>query len=231
MSTPDLSSPAAVAAFLRQYNTWRRDESELDAPDRPKMPEPADIGRAISAAVRMLEASDIHSQALHYIACKAIADTRAILTPPCSGHAKQQEAEDLATRVKTLSDALDTAESVATARGHTIDGLRREIADLRESHDTQIKRLQAFTSRLNTQLATEWRAREAQQEKGNATDVTAAAVGYLVRVPKRPPMIRRKPEAARLAALSAVRAGAARAEVLAVVPVGAARRGAEWGDA
>lgn len=55
MSTPDLSSPAAVAAFLRQYNTWRRDESELDAPDRPKMPDPADLGRVIDAAVRMLE--------------------------------------------------------------------------------------------------------------------------------------------------------------------------------
>ena len=55
MSTPDLSSPAAVAAFLRQYNNWRRDESELDAPDRPKMPAPADLGRVIDAAVRMLE--------------------------------------------------------------------------------------------------------------------------------------------------------------------------------
>ena len=137
-------------------------------------------------------------------------------------------AEDLAPHVKTLCDSLGAAEIVATGRGHTIDGLRREIADLRESHDTQIKRLQAFTSRLNTQLATEWRAREAQQEKGNAIDVTVAAVGYLVRVPKRPPMIRRKPEAARLAALGAVRAGAARAEVMAVVPVGTARRGAEW---
>lgn len=35
-------------------------------------------------------------------------------------------------------------------------------------------------------------------------------------------------ESARSAALSAVRSGAARAEVLAVVPVGTARRGAEW---
>ena len=140
-------------------------------------------------------------------------------------------AEDLAPHVKTLCDALADTESVATARGHTIAGLRLEVADLRESLDTQIKQWQVFAGRLNTQLATEWRAREAQQEKGNATDVTAAAVGYLVRVPKRPPMIRRKPEAARLAALSAVRAGAARAEVLAVVPVGAARRGAEWREA
>lgn len=140
-------------------------------------------------------------------------------------------AEDLAPHVKTLCDALADTESVATARGHTIAGLRLEVADLRESLDTQIKQWQVFAGRLNTQLDTEWRAREAQQEKGNATDVTAAAVGYLVRVPRRPPIIRRKLEAARLAALGAVRAGAARAEVLAVVPVGAARRGAEWGDA
>lgn len=40
--------------------------------------------------------------------------------------------------------------------------------------------------------------------------------------------LRRHADSARSAALSAVRAGAARAEVLAVVPVGTARRGAEW---
>ena len=161
-------------------------------------------------------------------------------------------AEDLAPHVKTLCDALGAAESVVTARGHTINGYRLEVADLRERLDAQIKQWQADTGRLaadlraatearsqaineadrlRAELAAERRAREALQEKGSATDVTAAAVGYLVRVPKRPPMIRRKPEAARLAALGAVRAGAARADVLAIVPVGAARRGAEWGDA
>ena len=137
-------------------------------------------------------------------------------------------AEDLAPHVKTLCDALGAAESVATARGHTIDGLRLEVADLRERLDAQIKDWQKFTGRLNAQLATAWRAREVLQEQGNAPDVTAAAVGYLVRVPKRAPVLRRKPESARAAALSAVRAGAARAEVMAVVPVGTARRGAEW---
>ena len=161
-------------------------------------------------------------------------------------------AEDLAPHVKTLCDALADAESVATARGHMIDGLRLEVADLRERLDAQIKQWQADTGRLaadlraatearsqaineadrlRAELAAERRAREALQEKGSATDVTAAAVGYLVRVPKRAPIIRRKPEAARLAALGAVRAGAARADVLAIVPVGTARRGAEWGDA
>ena len=55
MSTPDFSSPASVAAFLHRYNNWRRDESELDTPDQRKMPDPSYIGRAIDAAVRMLE--------------------------------------------------------------------------------------------------------------------------------------------------------------------------------
>ena len=158
-------------------------------------------------------------------------------------------AEDLAPHVKTLCDAMGAAESVVTARGHTINGYRLEVADLRERLDAQIKQWQADTGRLaadlraatearsqaineadrlRADLAAERRAREALQEKGSATDVTAAAVGYLVRVPKRAPIIRRKPEAARLAALGAVRAGASRAEVLAVVPVGTARRGAEW---
>lgn len=133
-----------------------------------------------------------------------------------------------------------------------IAAIVKERDDLRERLDAQIKQWQADTgrlaadlraamearsqaineaARLRAELAAERRAREALQEQGNAADVTAAAVGYLVRVPKRPPMIRRQPEAARLAALGAVRAGAARAEVLAVVPVGAARRGAEWGEA
>ena len=107
----------------------------------------------------------------------------------------------------------------------------KERDELRERMDAQIKQWQAFAGRLNTELATALRSREDLHEQSNAIDVTAAAVGYLVRVPKRPPMIRRKLEAARLAALGAVRAGAARADVLAIVPVGAARRGAEWGDA
>jgi len=47
-------------------------------------------------------------------------------------------------------------------------------------------------------------------------------------VTKRKPRYVTQPERARDAALAAVRAGAGRAEVLAVVPVGVARRGAEW---
>ena len=158
-------------------------------------------------------------------------------------------AEDLAPHVKTLCDALAAAESTTTARGHTINQLRLEVADLRERLDAQIEQWQADTgrltadlqasmesrshaineaARLRAELATERQAREALQEQSDAVDVKDAAVSYLVRVPKRAPILRRKPESARDAALSAVRAGAKRADVLAVVPVGTARRGAEW---
>ena len=79
---------------------------------------------------------------------------------------------------------------------------------------------------LRSELAAERQAR--QQDQSDAVDVKDAAVGYLVRVTKRRPRYVTQPERARDAALAAVRAGAGRAEVLAVVPVGIARRGAEW---
>lgn len=61
-----------------------------------------------------------------------------------------------------------------------------------------------------------------------ALNVIPPAVGYLVKAPKLKPRRVTRPENARAAALAAVRNGAARADVLALVPVGTARRGAEW---
>lgn len=84
------------------------------------------------------------------------------------------------------------------------------------------------SDRLRNELIVERQAREALQEQSDAVDVADAAVGYLVRAPKRKPRLLTKPERAREAALAAVRSGAGRAEVLAVVPIGIARRGAEW---
>jgi DNA repair exonuclease SbcCD ATPase subunit len=122
------------------------------------------------------------------------------------------------------------------------------VVDLRERLDAQITQWQTDTGRLaadlraamearsqaineadrlRAELATERQAREALQEQ-DGVDVKDAAVGYLVRVTKRKPRYVTRPERARDAALAAVRAGAGRAEVLAVVPVGVARRGAEW---
>ena len=83
------------------------------------------------------------------------------------------------------------------------------------------------SDRLRNELIIERQAREELLEQ-DGVDVKDAAVGYLIRVTKRKPRYVTQPERARDAALAAVRAGAGRAEVLAVVPVGVARRGAEW---
>ena len=81
--------------------------------------------------------------------------------------------------------------------------------------------------RLRAELATERQAREALQEQSGVIQVA----GYIVRAAKRKPRTILDQDKAREAALSAIRAGAQRAEVFAIVPVGAARRGAEWRDA
>lgn len=57
------------------------------------------------------------------------------------------------------------------------------------------------------------------------------AAGYLVRATKRKPRTLQAEDKAREAALGAIRAGAPRAEVFALVPVGHARRGVEWRSA
>ena len=57
------------------------------------------------------------------------------------------------------------------------------------------------------------------------------AAGYLVRASKRKPRTLLDKDKAREAALSSIRAGAQRAEVFALVPIGHARRGAEWRSA
>ena len=111
-----------------------------------------------------------------------------------------------------------------------IDALRAQITSLTTDVTNTRRALSDAlneANRLRAELATERQAREALQEQ-DGVDVKDAAVGYLVRVTKRKPRYVTRPERARDAALAAVRAGAGRAEVLAVVPVGVARRGAEW---
>ena len=130
MDAKDFTSPGKVAAFLRVFNAWRRGNEVPES----KMPNPRDIGMALDAAVQMLEASDIHSQALHYIAWEAssyveavqhakeaIADTGAIPTPPCSGHAKQQEDDHSEPALELVGQAIRAA--VAAERQAIIESI------------------------------------------------------------------------------------------------------------
>ena len=67
-------------------------------------------------------------------------------------------------------------------------------------------------------------------EAEQARDVNEAAVGYMIKVTGKQPIIRTKPKSAHAAALAGARAHG-RADVLALVPIGKAVRGAEWKDA
>ena len=129
------------------------------------------------------------------------------------------KAENLA--LKTLNEAMPGFG--AEHQEQRIDSLTKDVINTRTALTNALNE----ANRLRAELAAERQAREALQEQ-DGVDVKDAAVGYLVRVTKRKPRYVTKPERARDAALAAVRAGAGRAEVLAVVPVGVARRGAEW---
>ena len=147
----------------------------------------------------------------------------------------------LASANRMLCDRLEAKDAELLAQAKVVIDLRNRLdaltqqweadtgritADLRAALESRSQAINE-SDRLRAELAAERQAREALQEQ-DGVDVKDAAVGYLVRVTKRKPRYVTKPERARDAALAAVRAGAGRAEVLAVVPVGVARRGAEW---
>lgn len=147
----------------------------------------------------------------------------------------------LASANRMLCDRLEAKDAELLAQAKVVIDLRNRLDALTQQWEADTGRITADlraalesrsqvineADRLRAELATERQAREALQEQ-DGVDVKDAAVGYLVRVTKRKPRYVTRPERARDAALAAVRAGAGRAEVLAVVPVGVARRGAEW---
>ena len=147
----------------------------------------------------------------------------------------------LASANRMLCDRLEAKDAELLAQAKVVVDLRDRLDALTQQLEADTGRITADlqaalksrsqaineSDRLRAELAAERQAREALQEQ-DGVDVKDAAVGYLVRVTKRKPRYIVKPERAREAALAAVRAGAGRAEVLAVVPVGVARRGAEW---
>ena len=147
----------------------------------------------------------------------------------------------LASANRMLCDRLESKDAELLAQAKVVIDLRDRLDALTQQLEADTGRITADlqaalksrsqaineSDRLRAELAAERQAREALQEQ-DGVDVKDAAVGYLIRVTKRKPRYVTKPERARDAALAAVRAGAGRAEVLAVVPVGVARRGAEW---
>ena len=132
----------------------------------------------------------------------------------------------LASANRMLCDRLEAKDAELLAQAKVVIDLRNRLDALTQQWEADTGRITAdLRAALNKAINEADRLR---RELTDAQEVTDAAVGYLVRVTKRKPRYVTRPERARDAALAAVRAGAGRAEVLAVVPVGVARRGAEW---
>lgn len=127
------------------------------------------------------------------------------------------------------------------------DELIRQYQELKAAHDAAEMALSAahqaladagvppghIESRVAALIETleEHKQALAAQRADAGVDVKDAARGYLVRAPKRRPRILMKPDSAVAAAMAAARNGSGRGDVYALVPVGSARRGAEWVDA
>jgi len=99
-----------------------------------------------------------------------------------------------------------------------------------ENKDDELLKQAAVVVDLRAQIET--LQREAMRGASLLSGIDRyTAAGYLVRASKRKPRTLLDKDKARDAALSSIRAGAQRAEVFALVPIGHARRGAEWRSA
>ena len=133
---------------------------------------------------------------------------------------------DLQTAAAALTGAYQMALANLQARGE----LHLEMQDALNKRDDELLKKAALVVDLRNQI--ESLQREAMRGASLLSGIDRyTAAGYLVRASKRKPRTMLDKDKARDAALSSIRAGAQRAEVFALVPIGHARRGAEWRSA
>ena len=217
--------PETLRAMIEEHEAEKAGELSFLAPEDYEMP-PADPKLLAMANKLLGDRLDGVAHVLRGCGLPLLADT--------SG------AEDLQPKVAALAGAYQMAmadlrshEACLEAKDAELLAQAKVVVDLRNRLDALTQQWEADTGRITADLRAALNkaineADRLRRELTDAQEVTDAAVGYLVRAPKRKPRYIVKPERAREAALAAVRAGAGRADVLAVVPVGVARRGAEW---
>jgi hypothetical protein len=149
-------------------------------------------------------------------------------------------AEDLTAELDDIKAKLALAEKQRDEHFERAEQAERAndrwVAFAGESECKSIPELRVFIGSLEHQIHNLQKSDYALREQLAGQPVDAEffpkqeAAGYLVRVPGKKPRICIKPESARNAALSGARQHG-RADVLALVPVGKAVRGAEWKEA
>ena len=201
-------------------------EVQYLAPEDYEMP-PADPALLAMANRTLSEQIDEYRGQLAHIAT-----TAADYLPDPSDITTARAVEIMDMLIEAQREQIDALSAKLLTKDNELVLQARRAIELGVKIDEQDQSIDSLTKDvINTRAALNKAINEAdrlRRELADAREVTDAAVGYLVRVTKRKPRYIVKPERAREAALTAVRAGAGRADVLAVVPVGTARRGAEW---
>ena len=201
-------------------------EVQYLAPEDYEMP-PADPALLAMANRTLSEQIDEYRGQLAHIAT-----TAADYLPDPSDITTARAVEIMDMLIEAQREQIDALSAKLLTKDNELVLQARRAIELGVKIDEQDQSIDSLTKDvINTRAALNKAINEAdrlRRELTDAQEVTDAAVGYLVRVTKRKPRYVTQPERARDAALAAVRAGAGRAEVLAVVPVGVARRGAEW---
>ncbi len=219
-----IAAPAAEMAEPLDFAT--SPEVQYLAPEDYQMP-PADPALLAMANRTLSEQLDEYRGQLAHIAT-----TAADYLPDPSDITTARAVEIMDMLIEAQREQIDALSAKLLTKDNELVLQARRAIELGVKIDEQDQSIDSLTKDvINTRAALNKAINEAdrlRRELTDAQEVTDAAVGYLVRAPKRKPRYIVKPERAREAALAAVRAGAGRADVLAVVPVGVARRGAEW---
>ena len=227
ITDPKAIAPDAAAEMAEPLNFATSPEVQYLAPEDYEMP-PADPALLAMANRALSEQLDEYRGQLAHIAT-----TAADYLPDPSNITTARAVEIMDMLIEAQRGQIDALSAKLLAKDNELFIQAKVVVDLRDRLDALTQQWEADTGRITADLRAALNkaineADRLRRELTDAQEVTDAAVGYLVRVTKRKPRYIVKPERAREAALAAVRAGAGRADVLAVVPVGTARRGAEW---
>jgi hypothetical protein len=231
------SKPAPVAAATPSAAPVAADvqpqSAEIPPQVTPQIPPPQYDPNSAAFSASTDAEQDQQRAHLHLIG--VLADIRAAVGDP-EGKLMQDELVERVRAVYDLGEAhkracLKWETAMMAAVGEDgINDVVGKIADLQykvSMQDAELFKQAGVVVDLRNQI--ESLQREAMRGASLLSGIDRyTAAGYLVRASKRKLRTLLDKDKARDAALSSIRAGAQRAEVFALVPVGHARRGAEW---
>lgn len=224
----------AEGPATRQGSNMKRGDSEGGETD--VKPQTAEIPPQITPAIPQddVERDDALPPAdasLLALANRELADRLARVAQVLRGSGLEglkdlDDGADLQTAAAALTGAYQMALANLQARGEQFLEMQDELNKRDDELFVQAGTVVGLRSQLETLQREAMRGASCLSGQDRYT-----AAGYLVRASKRKPRTLLDKDKARDAALSSIRAGAQRAEVFALVPIGHARRGAEWRSA